>query len=94
MVASKGCLRKPKAQEAQSLSASDDYAKSSIPEPTKEGEGKGYEHKSAEALRLLNVRQLVCPLGGAGIARHVLGEWLRKRSTNAACATSRFMSVV
>ena len=91
VVASKGCLRKPKAQEAQSLSASADCAKSSAPEPTKEGEGKEDKHKSAEALRLLTVRQLVCPLGGAGIARHVLAEWQVKRSTNAAFATTRSM---
>ena len=63
-VADKGCLREPTAQEANSLSASAARAKSSVPEPTKEGEGKEDEHKAAEALRLLNVRQLVCPLGG------------------------------
>ena len=63
-VADKGCLREPTAQEANSLSASAARAKSSVPEPTKEGEGKEDEHRAAEALRLLNVRQLVCPLGG------------------------------
>ena len=41
-----------------------------VPEPTKEGEGKEDEQKAAEALGLLNVRQLVRPLGGAGNARH------------------------
>ena len=35
-----------------------------VPEPTKEGEGKEDKHKSAEALRLLNVRQRVCARGG------------------------------
>ena len=44
MVASKGCLRKIKAQEAQSLSASTDCGKSSVLEVTKEGEGKEDEH--------------------------------------------------
>ena len=67
VVASKGCIRNPKAQEAQSLSTSADCAKSSFPEPTKEGEGKEHEHKSAEALKLVNVRQLVCPLEVEGL---------------------------
>ena len=62
--AGKSCLSEPKGQTASSPSASAAKAKSSVPEPTKEGEGKEDEQKAAEALGLLNVRQLVRPLGG------------------------------
>ena len=65
--AGKSCLSEPKGQTASSLSASAAKAKSSVPELTKEGEGKEDEQKAAEALRLLNVRQLVHPLGGPGM---------------------------
>ena len=68
--AGKSCLSESTGQTALSPSASAAKAKSSVPEPTKEGEGKEDKQKAAEALGLLNVRQLVRPLGGAGNARH------------------------
>ena len=67
------CLRQP-TQRAQCLSASVATAKSSYPEPTKEGEGKEDEHGATEALRLLNVRQLVRPLGGGRECPACLGS--------------------
>ena len=60
-----GPLGEPQAPEqATSLSAEPLEATSPGPEPTQEGGGSGDEPERGEALRLLNARGLVQPLGG------------------------------